>query len=126
MRFPEKATLKSKPKRAKIISDQDFKTPGDIIVDQNDAITGSFLTLCRHLGCRPAEAQQVSKLNGKIYAPSAKQRSDGRRLGRFLTVDDAIVLAETRKALGILVRVEPLKRKTLHPVAQSRLNRTST
>jgi hypothetical protein len=46
-------------------------------------------------------------------------------LDRFLTVDDPIVLAETRKALGILAGFQPLERKTLHRVAQSRLNRTT-
>ena len=125
LKFPEKVTPKAKPKRAKIITDQDFKTLRDTIADKNDTITWAYLTLCRHLGCRPAEVQHVAELNGEFYVPSAKQRADGRGLDRFLTVGDPIVLAETRKALGLLAGFEPLKRKTLHRVAQSRLNRTT-
>lgn len=125
LKFPEQATPKAKPKRAKIITDQDFKTLRDTIADKNDTITWAYLTLCRQLGCRPAEVQHVSELNGEFYVPSAKQRADGRGLDRFLTVDDPAALFEIRKATGIIGGVEPLKRKTLHRVAQSRLNRVT-
>ncbi len=86
MKFPEQATPKAKPKRAKIIADQDFKTLRDTVADKNDTITWAYLTLCRQLGCRPAKVQHVSELNGEFYVPSAKQRADGRGLDRFLTV----------------------------------------
>ena len=86
LKFPEQATPKAKPKRAKIITDQDFKTLRDTVADKNDTITWAYLTLCRQLGCRPAKVQHVSELNGEFYVPSAKQRADGRGLDRFLTV----------------------------------------
>ena len=125
LKFPAQATPKAKPKRAMIITDQDFKTLRDTVADKNDTITWAYLTLCRQLGCRPAEVQHVSELNGEFYVPSAKQRADGRGLDRFLTVNDPAALFEIRKAMGIIGTVEPLKRKTLHRVAQSRLNRTT-
>ena len=125
LKFPAQATPKAKPKRAKIITDQDFKTLRDTVADKNDTITWAYLTLCRQLGCRPAEVQHVSELNGEFYVPSAMQRADGRGLDRFLTVNDPAALFEIRKAMGIIGTVEPLKRKTLHRVAQSRLNRTT-
>lgn len=125
LKFPAQATPKPKPKRAKIISEQDFKTLRNTVADKNDTITWAYLTLCRQLGCRPAEVQHISELNGEFYVPSAKQRADGRGLDRFLTVDDPAALFEIRKAVGIVSAVEPLKRKTLHRVAQTRLNRTT-
>jgi hypothetical protein len=114
LKFPAAATPKAKPKRAKIITDQDFKTLRDTVANKNDEVTWAFLTLCRQLGCRPAEVQHVSELNGEFYVPSAKQRADGRGLDRFLTVDNPQALFEIRKAVGIINAVEPLKRKTLH------------
>ncbi len=125
LKFPAQATPKPKPKRTKIITDQDYKTLRDTVADKNDTITWAYLTLCRQLGCRPAEVHHISELNGEFYVPSAKQRADGRGLDRFLTVDDPAALFEIRKAVGIVSAVEPLKRKTLHRVAQSRLNRTT-
>ncbi len=113
LKFPEQATPKAKPKRAKIIADQDFKTLRDTVADKNDTITWAYLTLCRQLGCRPAKVQHVSELNGEFYVPSAKQRADGRGLDRFLTVDDPATSFEIRKAVGIIGGVAPLKRKTL-------------
>ena len=116
LKFPEQATPKAKPKRAKIITDQDFKTLRDTVADKNYTITWAFLTLCRQLGCRPTKVQHVRELNGEFYVPSAKQRTDGRGLDRFLTVNDPAALFEIRKAMGIVGSVEPLKRKTLHRV----------
>ena len=54
LKFPAQATPKPKPKRTKIITDQDYKTLRDTVADKNDTITWAYLTLCRQLGCRPA------------------------------------------------------------------------
>lgn len=111
--------MKPKQKRAKAVSDRDHKKLMDCLGEQKDHLTMAYVVICRHLGCRPAEVENivVDEAAGTVWIPSAKKRAD-RGLDRELLISRRDLLPKLQQAIDL---VKASKEANKVSVVQARL-----
>ena len=106
---------KSRLKRAKKVSEADHAKLLSVIDKNEDISARAAIMLCKHLGCRPAELENIHVKEDVIYIESAKKSDDMKRgLDRKVSIDPS--LSKLLNHSSLVIKKEIMKGRSIKQI----------